>query len=641
MRKVLLLGAAMLVSFGIMAQNAADFKLIGASNSYKQVDKNQKNDVGVKQTTTPVNKPSQVAKTRAAGAIDKTYIGTSANVFSVLVSESAGLSANEETGIIMMTHRQDGTTLPSYTIQSSFSVDGGFSFNNSSVVVYPGSDALRGRYPSGVIYNPAGNTTPTNAFAVAAGPMSNSGGWIGGFFASEKFDGTLNNVKTSLYTTDTAGGVGQLNQFPRYYMQARGNKVFLYGNDNADNGTDYTQIKTTVNIGTFNTSTNSYDWVRVGHTPDYLTDGAGLPDGYATPGFVMSEDGTTGYIIYIGRDGLATDQLTFQPMIYKTTDGGLHWVKEPAFNWTTITTIQNFATEHSPVSRPMFSYVKDVTLDGDGRLHFTNFIHPAWSDNPDSLGYYGVFNGIKGMIFDTYQTASGWTAVIVDTVWAKDPDKTSTLIDPGTTDYVAWDERFQMSRTVDGSKIIYAWMDTDPTLSEVNVYPDIYVKMFDVATATLGPKINLTAGTDYDAMNYWMYLADITFDKGSYYQVHISTSTLQTNSNNPVDHEYITGVYLDETGNLIASVNDLPLDAAIAMYPNPTSGELNISFNNIAAGNYNVSVYNTIGSLVLNQNMNVNGAVIRTINLNDLPNGIYMVQVSNENGSTTKKVIKN
>ena len=42
MRKVLLLGAAMLVSFGIMAQNAADFKLIGASNSYKQVDKNQK-----------------------------------------------------------------------------------------------------------------------------------------------------------------------------------------------------------------------------------------------------------------------------------------------------------------------------------------------------------------------------------------------------------------------------------------------------------------------------------------------------------------------------------------------------------------------------------------------------------------------
>ena len=139
-----------------------------------------------------------------------------------------------------------------------------------------------------------------------------------------------------------------------------------------------------------------------------------------------------------------------------------------------------------------------------------------------------------------------------------------------------------MSRTVDGSK--YLRMDGHrSTLSEVNVYPDIYVKMFDVATATLGPKINLTAGTDYDAMNYWMYLADITFDKGSYYQVHISTSTLQTNSNNPVDHEYITGVYLDETGNLIASVNDLPLDAAIAMYPNPTSGELNISFNNIAA----------------------------------------------------------
>ncbi|MPN18495.1 hypothetical protein SDC9_165855 [bioreactor metagenome] len=248
---------------------------------------------------------------------------------------------------------------------------------------------------------------------------------------------------------------------------------------------------------------------------------------------------------------------------------------------------------------------------------------------------------MQGIIFDTYQTSTGWASMIVDTVFATDPDDATTLIDPGTTDYVAWDDRFQMSKTDDGSKIVYAWMDTDPVLTDVNIYPDIMVKMYDVATGTMGPKLNITAGTDYDAMNYWLYLSDITLDKGSYYQVCMNTSTLQTNSNNPVDHEFINGVYLDETGNLISGVSELSLDAAVSMYPNPTSGDLNISFNNLASGNYNVVVFNTIGSVVLNQSMDVNGAVVRTINMNELPTGIYMVQVSNENGSVTKKVIKN
>ena len=640
MRKVLLLGAALLVSAGIMAQSTGERTLVGASNKYKQVQKTYKIENAAQQTSTPVSKPTQNLNTKAAQAISKTYIGTSANCFSVLMPEETGLTANQETGLIMMTHRQDGTTLPSYTIQATFSTDGGFSFDDSTVTVYPGSDPLRGRYPGGVIYNPTGNTTPANAYAVVSGPMSNSGGFIGGFFASEKFDGTLNNSQTTLYTTDTAGGVGQLNQFPRMHQQCRGGKIFLYGDANTDDGTNYTSFHTTLNIGTFNTVGDSVDWVRVGHTPDYILYN-GLPDGYAYPGLAMDDDGLVGYLIYIGRDGSAADQQTYQPLIYKTIDGGLNWTKQAAFNWTTCPAIQALATDLSPVGRPMFSSVKDATIDGDGYLHFTNYIHGAFSDNADSLGYYAVYAGMQGIIFDTYQTATGWASMIVDTVYATDPDDATTLIDPNSTNAVAWDERFQMSRTADGSKIVYAWMDTDPALTEVNVYPDIIVKMYDVATATMGPKVNVTAGTDYDAMNYWMYLSDITFDKGSYYQVNISTSTLETNSNNPVDHEYINGVYLDETGNLISSVNDLPMDAAIAMYPNPTSGELNISFNNLAAGNYNVVVYNTIGGVVLSQSMDVNGAVVRTINMNELPTGIYMVQVSNEKGATTKKVIKN
>jgi len=637
MRKVLLLGAALLVSAGIMAQGTVERTLVGASNKYKQVKKTHKIENAAPQTSTRVSKPAQNLNNKAAQAITKTYIGTSANCFSVLMPESAGLAANQETGLIMMTHRQDAS-VSSGNIQCGFSTDGGFSFDDSTVTIWETATSYPARYPSGVIYNPSGNTTPANAYAVSVGPLIVSS-WDAYYYASETFAATNTNSQTIMNATDTVGGI-PLNYMPRMHMQARGNKVFLYGDANTDDGTNYTGFTTTVNIGTFNVGTSSFDYVKTYHTPDYIL-ANGLPDGYAYPGFAMADDGLTGYLIYIGRDGAAADQLTYQPLVYKTTDGGLNWVKQAAFNWTTCPAIQTLATDLSPVGRPLFGSIKDAAIDANGKLHFSSYIHGAFSDNADSLGFYAVYTGMQGIIFDTYQTASGWASMIVDTVFATDPDDATTLIDPGTTDAVAWDDRFQMSRTADGSKIVYAWMDTDPALTEVNVYPDIMVKMYDVASATMGPKVNVTAGTDYDAMNYWMYLADITFDKGSYYQVNVSTSTLETNSNNPVDHEYINGIYLDETGNLIAGVNDLPVDAAVAMYPNPTSGELNISFNNLAAGNYNVVVYNTIGGVVLNQNMDVNGAVVRTINMNELPAGIYMVQVSNEKGSTTKKVIKN
>jgi len=638
MRKLLLLGAALLVSAGVMAQSTSIGTLVGASNKYEQVKKMDRIGSSSQQVSTPVSKPAQNLNNRAASAIQKTYIGTSANCFSVLMPESAGLSANQETGLIMMTHRQDAT-VSSGNIQSSFSTDGGFSFDNTTVTIWETAYSYPARYPSGVIYNPSGNTTPTNAYAVSAGPLVVSS-WDAYYYASETFGATNTNYQTVMNATDTIGGVS-LNYMPRMHMQAHGSKVFLYGDANTDDGTNYTGFETRLNIGTFNSGTNSFDWIRIGHTPDYMIDGVGNPDGFAYPGLAFDNDGTIGYLVYNGRNGDATDLLTYQPIIYKTVDGGLTWIKQAAFNWATCPALQTLATDLSPVGRPSFSYVNDATIDEDGYLHFTNYVNGAYSDNADSLGYIAVYTGMQGIIMDTYQTATGWSSMVVDTVFATDPDENTTLIDPTTADAVSWDARIQMSKTADGSKIVYAWMDTDPSLSEVNIYPDVMVKMYDVATGTMGPKVNLTAGTDYDAMNYWMYLADITFDKGSYYQLNISTSTLQTNSNNPVDHEYITGAFLDETGNLVASVNELPLEASIALYPNPTSGDLNISFNDIASGNYNVVVFNTIGSAVISQNIDVNGAVVRTINMNELPTGIYMVQVSNENGSTTKKVIKN
>lgn len=645
MRKLLILGAAMLVSAGIMAQSTATKKTQGVIKSNaKQIQLNRAEPTS---TSSNVALPIANKSVKAIQAITKTPIGSSKNCFTLLVSQSNVLTANEDANLIAMTHRIIASSASSSGyIQTSFSTDGGFGWDSTSLIVWPNTGGYLGRYPSGVIYNPTASATYTDAYVVATGPILDAGGtnFIGGFFVSEQFDGTGINQQHTLYTTDSAGGAGPVNSFPRLFLQNRGNMFYVLGNDDRLDAAEeyYVSFETVINKGIWDATGDSVAWSRSSFVPPFLTDASGDPEGYTSPGLIFEDNGTTGWMIQMGRDGDATDNLSYLPMVYKTTDGAGTWVKQTAFDWAAISTLNTIATDWSDVTRPMMGPVGDITLDANGRVHFLSMLHGAASDHPDSLGYYSNYVGINGFLCDIFQTASGWDAVIVDTVWADDPDINTTLIDQGdAANYVAWDERAQISSTVDGSKIFYAWMDTDSTLSDVNIYPDIFVKMYDVATSTMGPRINLTRGTDYDANNYWMYLGDVAYDNGTSYTLHISTSSLNTNSSGPVTHYYMNGVIIDETGSLIESVDEMPLDAMVNMYPNPTSNDLNISFNTNASGNYNVVVYNTLGSVVMSDNVDVNGAVVRTISMENLPTGIYMVEVSNENGISTKKIMKN
>ena len=71
-------------------------------------------------------------------------------------------------------------------------------------------------------------------------------------------------------------------------------------------------------------------------------------------------------------------------------------------------------------------------------------------------------------------------------------------------------------------------------------------------------------------------------------------------------------------------------------YPNPTDGMLYVNF--ATQGSYQTSVYNTIGSKVLQQEYNNNNT---TIDLSSLANGMYYIVIKNNNGhQKTIKVLK-
>ena len=92
--------------------------------------------------------------------------------------------------------------------------------------------------------------------------------------------------------------------------------------------------------------------------------------------------------------------------------------------------------------------------------------------------------------------------------------------------------------------------------------------------------------------------------------------------------------------NVLATCNWLGLDELsgtnVTLYPNPTTGNLNITLSDIET--VNAIVYNAQGKLILTINNLKNGS---TIDLSSVETGVYMVHLSTENASMMQRVVKN
>jgi hypothetical protein len=75
------------------------------------------------------------------------------------------------------------------------------------------------------------------------------------------------------------------------------------------------------------------------------------------------------------------------------------------------------------------------------------------------------------------------------------------------------------------------------------------------------------------------------------------------------------------------------------IYPNPNNGVFNIKVKTAGKAIYNIEIYNSIGNLVWKQNnADITGNNLKTINLNDPKSGLYTVVLRNKANSFAKKI---
>ncbi len=575
--------------------------------------------------------------------LTKTKISSSWNHFTSQLSTSTCLSANSDLNTIVFSHRANSTTPNgSSKIQITFSKNGGITWDSTYVTL--DSTTLGGRFPSGVIFNPKGNTNPDNAYSVNVYPLMGTSSYVGNYFSSHKLDKSSKSEEFLMYEDTVGGAEPYIRMSTDMLTVTDSGTVYIVGDKNKDNGIRNISTGYIITKGVWNKNTNCFDWSHI-NMPSPCRILYPYIEDHGLGATAWSADGQTGYFAVVGVDSI-TSYPSYQPIVYKSIDGGDNWTKMTVQDYSLIPAINNTLVKyHAGKNYPYFAYISDAVVDANNQLHLVAKVRTAASaTNIDSARYYASSNQdtFEGFLFDVYTTGDDtWNAHLIDTLWGDNIDATNQAVVQKA--YIPYDERLQISMSDDRKHIFYYWMDTQPDFGEYNLYPNLEGRSYNVETQTLGATTNYTLLTDFETDIHYLYVADKslqrTYNNKTYYEtpIVVSKSEIGKINTDPLYHYYLDGIVPDyELG--IKENEKSTLNTKI--FPNPAEYNVNIEFSSVEKQNITLSVYNSYGQLVKSSKVNLN-AGINTINYNisDLTTGIYFCKFETLKSSITQKLI--
>ena len=699
MKKHLLLGSALLAAISAYPQNGRNLKPSGITNMAERLanrfNVNEETSTSKSTNSNTTETPSEVTTNgKSSAAVTVTKFTGSMNVFGVLVSSSKPLQWNDNVNAVSFIHRGSPTyvavganaTGKSGNIVSMLSNNMGTTWDSTAVWV---NNTNLGRYPQGGIYSAPGNTNYNNAYVVATGPVTGGSGWLGNFYASKSVSLTPKNQPGSdqqfLSNTGPFVPVGK-HDFSRYSFSATDDGAMrslgsIYFDANGTTAAAQLFRGAQVVKGTFNAG--AFTWTADSLIPPMVIQSNGARQGWSQPLMAWNEQGTVGYVMFIGaRTGQTLSNQGWQPIVYKTTNSGASWALTNGidFNNPSMNVVKNSiaaVNTNSNLEIPFFNIGEgyDIIVDGANNLHIVATVVGTARQHPDSLGFTFNFGteatsfpfttGAWPYIFDFYGNGtSAWKVATIDSMQTEGPGTTATAggfsVNPWAPDAqgskVGSDSRIQLSRDPNGNRIAIVWAEGDTLLtsSKYNQFPDLKARLIcnGNGTVAVSPvKTNITSTLPSNAVNnrvkakaYFNYIApQMSFNSAlNLFDLPVTvTNNTQLDGAVSVDHFFIkaeipnfaciTG--LDETK---ASNNDVNY----GLLPNPAKGNVSVSVKLVNANTIDVAVYNLVGQLV--KSAKAEGQVgdnTINVNLDGLNAGIYMVKVSANGKTNTKKLV--
>lgn len=596
-------------------------------------------------------------------------IGQSSNAYGMLVGAQNQVFVDPALNVVGFIYRHNialygGGTTDNGKLRFSISTDGGVNWNTELGPINT-TYTRPARYPQAFLYNPTGNTTPTSAYIVWAGPTipSSFDGHVNGVCQVTTANPvtTTENYQFQNSSTNIAGGLCQST-----------NGIFWMAENTTSNDTAFVD---SINVykGTF--AAGAVNWVKhtVLHAPHSTTfDGARH---LTRPNMAFSPDGQTGYLVFLGD--INSSDSTYNPVVYKSTNAGTTWstgseiiidnipsatdsIKQWLFDTGT-------AIESASEVAPAFDF--DITVDATGNLHI--FTTVCAVERRDTAGVvtgakgYVVYSGYPKNAMDIYSTDGGttWLGHYVAQV---NQFRTTVPVSSGT---LSVDNYNQISRTTDGTKVFYSWSDTDTLIHQgvtTNEAPNTFIAGFEMSTGkqTCWKQISGVSNEDFVVTPSMAPYVLEGSNGGPEFTLPIVTQELPTSDALSATNYYYVGkgaTFCDEdfkdpsvldlswvvvspafvpacyqyTSCFAAGIDDEET-INFNLYPNPTSDILNIQ---IVKGDEikSINVLDATGRTVktINPGNLVNGTF--TMDVTGLSSGMYTINMNTAGKTYSKK----
>lgn len=82
-------------------------------------------------------------------------------------------------------------------------------------------------------------------------------------------------------------------------------------------------------------------------------------------------------------------------------------------------------------------------------------------------------------------------------------------------------------------------------------------------------------------------------------------------------------------------------ESSVILFPNPTSGSLNLNVSDYLDQKLEITIYNTYGSVIWNKNINIVDTPLIKADLARFENGVYLVSIKTDNELISKQVVLN
>lgn len=727
MKKQLLLGSALMLALTAYPQNNRQkpqpngilnmseklaAKFASADSPFEKAPSSTKNSNGSNQILSSPKGDMSVSGSNALISSSFNRISGSMNVLGMIVSSSKPLQYNRFLDVVSFIQRKPSTYVASPagdsnsgTILAWFGKDCGNVGQWDSTVIWADATNLA-RYPQGGLYSPAGNSNINNAYAVAMGPITGGSGWIGSYYASKSLTNTA--VKNAAgadkqfmshvtpFGSTTSPSMTK-HYFPRYgFSQCDNGKIYslggLYDTYDGTNGQPGNFRGALLAKGNF--VSGAMVWTPDSMVPPTVTTTAGGRQLFSQPYMAWDDAGTVGYVVFIGgKQGASGANFGWQPIVYKTSNGGTTWSLVNGINFNTASTFDFVLNSMNPVNTnsnltiPFFNVGEgiDVTVDKNGKLHIVTTVVGTARNHPDSMGYTWQFTkGSEQMSWPYVNTAwpyifdfigdgtNAWSVKTIDSVGTEGPSATSGQPGFGSNPWAnqsqttpqASDMRVQVSRTYDGEFLIYSWAESDTALTtgatKWNEFPNIKtraMRICDGAVSTDKYSVTSTSTGAFQRVRdkaYFHFMSRqsrggaSTPTAATFTVPFMVTNNVACNGDQPVDNYYARTIVSFAFANAACgstvttnlannSVNEAN---SSRLYPNPTKNNFNVAINLSKANEISVEVYNAIGQMV--GGAKANGTIgENTVNMNmiDAKPGVYFVKIKAGVNESTKKLV--